>query len=119
MSESVRKITFAQKYLAYLGTLTTAPTGRPEDRRDAAMSASLARFSLFRRRIALALCLSIALFSVSSAFAEPGTPAQRKACTPDVYRLRAGEIPNVRAVTTCLRRQKENLSEACKAAFEQ
>jgi hypothetical protein len=119
VSESVRKITFAQKYLAYLGTLTTALTGRPEDRRDAAMSASLARFSLFRRRVALALGLSIVLFSVSSAFAEPGTPAQRKACTPDVYRLCAGEIPNVRAITACLRRQKENLSEACKAAFEQ
>jgi hypothetical protein len=79
----------------------------------------LARFSLFRRRIALALGLSIALFAVGSAVAEPGTPAQRKACTPDVYRLCAGEIPNVRAITACLRRQKENLSEACKAVFEQ
>ena len=83
------------------------------------MNASLARFSLFRRRIALALGLSIALFSVDSAFAEPGTPAQRKACTPDVYRLCAGEIPNVRAITSCLRRQKANLSDACRAVFEQ
>jgi hypothetical protein len=82
------------------------------------MNASLARFSLFRRRIALALGLSIALISVGSAFAEPVTPAQRKACTPDVYRLCAGEIPNVRTITACLRRQKENLSEACKAVFE-
>jgi len=79
----------------------------------------LARFLLFRRRIALALGLSLALFSAGSAAAEPGTPAQRKACTPDVYRLCAGEIPNVRAITACLRRQKENLSEACKAVFEQ
>jgi hypothetical protein len=67
----------------------------------------------------LALGLSIALLSVGSALAEPGTPAQRKACTPDVYRLCAGEIPNVRAITACLRRQKQNLSEACKAVFEQ
>lgn len=79
----------------------------------------LARFSLFRRRIALALGLCLALFSAGSALAEPGTPAQRRACTPDVYRLCAGEIPNVRAITACLRRQKENLSEACKAVFEQ
>jgi len=31
-----------------------------------------------------------------------GTPEQRKACTPDVYRLCAGEIPNARAITACL-----------------
>ena len=47
------------------------------------------------------------------------TPEQKKACTPDVYRLCAGEIPNVRAITACLRRQKANLSEACRAVFEQ
>jgi hypothetical protein len=121
--ESVRKITFARKYFAYLARFTTAPTGRSDDLRDAAMNASLvrflARFLLFRRRIALALGLCLALFSAGSVQAEPGTPAQRKACTPDVYRLCAGEIPNVRAITACLRRQKENLSEACKAVFEQ
>ena len=48
-----------------------------------------------------------------------GTPEQRRACTPDVYRLCAGEIPNVRAITSCLRRQKASLSEACRAYFEQ
>jgi hypothetical protein len=29
------------------------------------------------------------------------TPEQRRACTPDVYRLCRGEIPNVRAFTAC------------------
>ena len=58
------------------------------------------------------------LFATGSAFAL-GTPEQRKACTPDVYRLCAGEIPNPRAITACLRRQKASLSEACKAVFEQ
>ena len=47
------------------------------------------------------------------------TPEQRRACTPDVYRLCAGEIPNARAVTACLRRQKANPSEDCRAVFEQ
>jgi hypothetical protein len=47
------------------------------------------------------------------------TPEQRRACTPDVYRLCPGEIPNVRAITACLRRQKASLSEACRAVFEQ
>jgi hypothetical protein len=68
---------------------------------------------------ALALGLGLALFSTGSARADLATPEQRKACTPDVYRLCAGEIPNVRAITSCLRRQKASLSDACRAVFEQ
>ena len=64
------------------------------------------------------LSLFLTLFATGSAFAL-GTPDQRKACTPDVYRLCAGEIPNPRAITACLRRQKASLSEACRAVFEQ
>jgi hypothetical protein len=62
--------------------------------------------------------MMLTLFSAGAALAL-GTPEQRKACTPDVYRLCAGEIPNVRAITACLRRNKASLSDACRAAFEQ
>jgi hypothetical protein len=65
------------------------------------------------------LGLFLALFATGSAFAQQGTPEQRRACTPDVYRLCAGEIPNARAITACLRRQKASLSQACAAVFEQ
>jgi hypothetical protein len=61
----------------------------------------------------------IALAATSSARAEIATPEQKRACTPDVYRLCAGEIPNVRAITACLRRQKASLSGACRAVFDQ
>lgn len=47
------------------------------------------------------------------------TPEQRRACRPDVYRLCAGEIPSVTKITACMRRNKANLSEACKAVFDQ
>jgi hypothetical protein len=67
----------------------------------------------------LALGLLVALAATSAARADLATPEQKRACTPDVYRLCAGEIPNVRAITACLRRQKANLSEACRAVFEQ
>jgi hypothetical protein len=63
--------------------------------------------------------LLLALAASGSARADLATPEQRRACTPDVYRLCAGEIPNVRAITACLRRQKSSLSEACRAVFEQ
>lgn len=45
------------------------------------------------------------------------TPDQRRACTPDVYRLCAGEIPSVAKITACLRRKKANLSDACRTAM--
>jgi hypothetical protein len=54
-----------------------------------------------------------------AAAAPQATPEQRKACTPDVYRLCAGEIPNAAAITACLRRHKAGLSDACRAVFEQ
>ena len=71
------------------------------------------------RHAALALGLVLTPISACSAVAYQGTPEQRRACTPDVYRLCAGEIPNVRAITACLLRKKGNLSPACRAALEQ
>ena len=83
-----------------------------------------ARFTGFwdtKRRVDLALVLGLvlALLATGPASAEPGTQEQKRACTPDVYRLCAGEIPNVRAITACLRRQKASLSDACRAVFQQ
>jgi hypothetical protein len=72
-----------------------------------------------RSNLALALGLFLALVAAGTARADIAAPEQKKACTPDVYRLCAGEIPNARAITACLRRQKSNLSEACRAVFEQ
>jgi len=77
----------------------------------------------FNRRWALAsranLALALTLLTTGSALATPGTPDQRRACTPDVYRLCPGEIPNARAIAACLRRQKASLSAPCRAVFEQ
>ena len=69
--------------------------------------------------IAFTVGLFLALSTAGSALAALATPEQKKACTPDVYRLCPGEIPNVRAITACLRRQRASLSEACRAVFEQ
>ena len=51
----------------------------------------------FNRRWAVAsranLALALTLLTAGSALAATGTPEQRRACTPDVYRLCPGEIP--------------------------
>ena len=72
-----------------------------------------------RAVIGLGLGVFLALSASGSAFADLATPEQKRACTPDVYRLCAGEIPNVRAIVACLRRQKASLSDACRAVFDQ
>ena len=85
------------------------------------MTARFARDAalLFRWRRALALGFLLASMTSGSAGAQQGTSEQRRACTPDVYRLCAGEIPNARAITACLRRQKASLSPGCAAVFGQ
>jgi len=73
---------------------------------------------LCRARRASTLGFLLTMLASGSVSAQ-GTTEQRRACTPDVYRLCAGEIPNARAITACLRRQKASLSPACAAVFEQ
>ena len=64
-------------------------------------------------RLAAALGLALVLASAGSASAFQGTPEQRRACTPDVYRLCPGEIPKDRSITACMK------SPGCRAAMDQ
>lgn len=85
---------------------------------DTRLTAGASRIA---QRTALGLLLMTASTTLAFAYADGSnaTPEQRKACTPDVYRLCAGEIPNVAKITACLRRKKASLSEACRAVFDQ
>jgi hypothetical protein len=47
-----------------------------------------------------------------------GTEEQRMACTPDVFRLCWGDIPNVDRIVACLKRERPRLSAGCRAVFE-
>ena len=62
------------------------------------------------------LVLALTSFATTS-FAVEATAQQRAACTPDVFRLCASEIPDVNAIIACMNKQKANLSPACKAVF--
>ena len=46
-----------------------------------------------------------------------GSADDQLACTPDVYRLCSGFIPDEDAITTCLEQHKPQLSAACHAVF--
>ena len=78
----------------------------------------------FMTAIVRILCVSVGVLAGSlspvaaAATDQPGTPAQKRACRPDVYRLCAGEIPNVRAIVSCLKANASRLSPDCRAVFD-
>ncbi|MCP3389750.1 hypothetical protein NLM27_13305 [Bradyrhizobium sp. CCGB12] len=83
------------------------------------MKARFLRFAGVKNRARRASTVGLFLTLFASTAHAQGTPEQRRACTPDVYRLCAGEIPNVRAITACLRRNRASLSEGCRSVFDQ
>lgn len=103
--------------------MTSGVDENAANRTGAAMNANIVRFRARRRRakciLALGLLLSVRATSSFAGAETTATPQQRRACTPDVYRLCAGEIPNPAAITACLRRKKASLSDACRMVFEQ
>jgi hypothetical protein len=70
-----------------------------------------------RARLASAL-ITTALAIAGTPAAAQGTAEQRTACRPDVFRLCAGEIPNVNRIVACMQRKRSQLSPACAAVFD-
>ena len=54
------------------------------------------------------------LTTVSQAY----TLEQEQMCSGDAMRLCSSEIPNVARITACMERQRDSLSDGCKAVFE-
>jgi hypothetical protein len=69
------------------------------------------------KTVRLALAVAVSLVSLSSANAMQASAQQRAACTPDVWRLCAGEIPNVSKIIACMQKKRDQLSPACSAVF--
>lgn len=69
--------------------------------------------SSIRRALLVAMAVTL---SSTSGFAL-GTDEQRSACTPDVFRLCASEIPIVDRIVACLKKEKPKLSPGCQAVF--
>jgi hypothetical protein len=47
-----------------------------------------------------------------------GTAAQRTACMGDAFRFCSADIPNVSRIETCLLQNRDRLSPACQAQFD-
>jgi hypothetical protein len=65
--------------------------------------------------VASAVAMSLTSFA---AHAVEATAEQRRACTPDAFRLCSAHIPNVEAITACMKANKSKLSPECKLVFD-
>jgi hypothetical protein len=69
------------------------------------------------RVLSVASAVAISLTSFA-AHAVEATAEQRRACTPDAFRLCSAHIPNVDAIITCMSTNRSKLSPACREAFD-
>jgi hypothetical protein len=68
--------------------------------------------------LAISIGCGIAVQNVAFSQESRGTMEQQMACTPDVWRLCGGQVPDVDRIVACLRRNTPQLSEPCRAVFE-
>jgi hypothetical protein len=76
------------------------------------MTLTSSKFS--RCTLVVATALMFAMPTPSQAY----TFEQEQMCSGDAMRLCISEIPNVERITACMERQRESLSEGCRAVFE-
>jgi hypothetical protein len=77
---------------------------------------TIGRFRAVKRTAALVFACTVGA-SAPVLASDRGSLDDQMACTPDVYRLCAGEIPDEDAITVCLRQHKPQLSAGCRAVF--
>lgn len=70
-------------------------------------------FATWRRAM-----LTLLFMTISNSSFSQGTPEQRAACTPDVFRLCSAFIPNADEITICLRHKHAGLSDACRTVLD-
>jgi hypothetical protein len=58
------------------------------------------------------------VFGMLTTVCQAYTLEQQQMCSGDAMRLCSSEIPNVERITACMQRQREYLSDGCKAVFE-
>jgi hypothetical protein len=67
------------------------------------------------RTALIGAAVGAALLATSAPGFAQGTPEQRSACTGDAFKYCSAHIPNVSAITACMKANYSKLSAACKA----
>jgi hypothetical protein len=83
------------------------------------MKARFLKFARVRSRARRASTVGLFLTLFASTAHAQGTAEQRRACTPEDYRLCAGEIADGRAVIASVHSHRAGLSEARHTLFDE
>jgi len=67
--------------------------------------------------VAVALCFGAAIAGAEQIVQHSGSAEEQAACTPDVFRLCAAQIPSESRIVACLKQNKAKLSPACRKVF--
>ena len=71
------------------------------------------------RKIGLTLGLALSISTVATLSSFAFSSKARQMCTGDAFRLCSSEIPNIARITACMRRNKANVSQGCRAVMDQ
>ena len=69
------------------------------------------------RQIGLMLAFTVSVSVLSTSAGHAFSSEAREMCTGDAFRLCSSEIPNIPAITACMRKNKSNLSPGCRAVM--
>jgi hypothetical protein len=75
-------------------------------------------FAVFIFRHGKLLVATALAFGMLTTVSQAYTLEQEQMCSGDAMRLCSAEIPNVDRITACMERQRDLLSDGCKAIFE-
>src|ERR1700678_472193 len=71
--------------------------------------------NISRAKLVIATAFMLGMVTTAS---QAYTLEEQQRCMGDAMRLCSSEIPDVGRITTCMERQRESLSDRCKAVFE-
>jgi hypothetical protein len=70
------------------------------------------------RQAGLALAIAASFSAVTSTASFAFSAEAQQQCTGDAFRLCSSEIPNIPAITTCMIKNRSNLSTGCKSVMD-
>jgi len=70
------------------------------------------------RQAAFVVAFAVSLSALSSTSSFAYTAEQQQMCTGDAFRLCSSEIPNIPAITACMKKNRANLSTGCRTVMD-
>ena len=70
------------------------------------------------RQVAIVAAFAASFSALSSTSSFAFSAEAQQMCTGDAFRLCSSDIPNISAVTACMKRNRANLSTGCRAVME-